>query len=834
MTTLQQALRRGGWLCWLLLALVAPGKTPAQEFPPAGKNRPLSARQPLTVGMTSDSYPYGFLDAQGNATGFSADVLDAVARVMDLQIRRVALPGRELHERFRLGEFDLLQIYSQTPERDAYTDFSVPFLTLQGAVFVQKRGSPIRRLEDFNGRRFAIIGARSIGEKFLHDHGLRVEPVFVSSSEAALRLVNRGEAAGTFVSQLTALAVIDRHGFANVTIFGQPVQDYDIRHCFAVHKGDAMLLARLNEGLAILHNTGEFDRIYRRWFGRLDSPLISREQALRYGLAVLALAFFVAVFAYLRLRALHRRIAAQAGELARQQALLRALYDNIPLAVCVLEEAAGGAHRVLLLNRPAEALFRQDPGASAGRLLDELPLGPELAAVLTDFLARSRSAPGLTRETRHLPGINRHLALMLVPLLPGTEGRARYCLLAEDTTERHRLDEEVAQSRKLRAVGELVGGIAHEFNNLLTPILLKSGEILLDRPQDRELGQAVGLIASTAQRAAELTRRLLTFGRRHESRPEVVRLAAAVDSCFALLRLTMDRRIRWQNDVPADLPPLYLNATDLNQILVNLILNARDTLLDKLAAGGGGDWSALIRLTATALPPAARVPPPDVPAPGLLGWIRLTVEDNGMGIRAEVRERIYEPFFTTKAVGQGTGLGLATVWHLVHLTGGHIEVDSVPGQGTAFHILLPVLPAPADAAPAATAPAALPAAQARVLLAEDDDFVAQTVAALLKREGHSVHREPDGAAAWRTIEARPEAFDLLVLDVNMPGLSGMDVARRVRAAGRYRGPILVMSGRLGSEELEQLTAAKVDGVINKPFEIADFQAHVRRCLSAQM
>ncbi len=829
MFTPHQALRHGGWLCGLLLALVLraqPVSTPA----PAEAIRPLSARQPLIVGVTTDSYPYGFIDPQGKATGFSADLLDAVARTMNLEIRRVALPGLELYERFRTGEFDMLQIYSQSPERDTYAEFSVPFLNLQGAIFIRKDNRPIRKVEDFNGRRFAVIGSRSMGDKFLQDRGLQVKRVLVGSSEEALRLLERGEVDGTFISQLTALAQIERLGLTHVTMFGQPFEDYDIRHCFAVHKGDAVLLARLNEGLAILRNTGEFDRIYREWFGRIDAPLITREQATRYGLALLAVAFFVALTAYLRLRFLHRHIATQADELARQQALLRALYDNIPLGVCVLEETPAGGHRILLLNRPAELLFGADRGITPGRLLGELPLEAELAGTLADFLARSRGTPGLTRESRHLSRTSRHLALMVVPLLPSPEGRIRCCLLAEDTTERHRLDEEVAQSRKLRAVGELVGGIAHEFNNLLTPIMLKVGEIQLNWHHDQRLVSETRLIAEAVQRSAELTRRLLTFGRKNETRPEVVRLPAAIDSCFALLRLTMDRRIRWQNDVPADLPALYLNATDLNQILVNLILNARDTLLDRLNAPPAEDWTALIRISASALPATARAPLTDVPVPGLTGWVRLVVQDNGMGMPAEIRERIYEPFFTTKSVGQGTGLGLATVWHLVHMSGGHIEVESVPGEGTSFQIHLPIQPAPAPAVPVSAAASVLPAASARVFLAEDDDFVAQTVTAVLKREGHTIHREPDGTSAWRTLEARPESFDLLVLDVNMPGMSGIDVLRRVRAADRYRGPVIVMSGRLGSEEMEQLTAAKVGCIISKPFEVADFIANLRRSL----
>ena len=126
-------------------------------------------REPIAVGATSDSFPYGYVDANGEWTGFAVDLFDAVARVMNLRIRREVDTGMGLHARFRAGEFDVLQAYSQTPEREVYTDFSVPYLTLQGCVFVRKHDSPIHSWEDFNNREFAIIGERSIGEKFLRD-----------------------------------------------------------------------------------------------------------------------------------------------------------------------------------------------------------------------------------------------------------------------------------------------------------------------------------------------------------------------------------------------------------------------------------------------------------------------------------------------------------------------------------------------------------------------------------------------------------------------------------------------------------------------------------------
>ena len=776
--------------------------------------------------MTNDSFPYGYTDAVGRPQGFSMELLDAVARAVNLSIRREPAPARVTQERFRQGEFDLLQNYSQTADREIYTDFSVPYLTLQGAIFVQKNGSPIHVLADFNGRNFAIIGVGGVGEGFLRTQGIRPNLVLVSSPEEALNLVETGACAGVFVSRLSALSVIERAKLRNIAMFGQPFADHDIRHCFAVHKGDAQLLARLNEGLAILHGTGEFDRIYHRWFGRFDSPLFTRDQVVAYLVGALALGLVAATWGLLRQRALRRRIAGQAAQLAEKEALLQALYDNIPMAICVLEAAEGG-ERVLVINRQAEAYFGVAAPLAAGRPLAELARNPEWAGQLVELLRLWPAAGGFVREERYLTVARKHLVFTLVPLAPGGDGHARLCVLAEDVSERRELDEEVAQTRKLRAVGELVGGIAHEFNNLLTPVMLKAGEIQLDWSRDMRLQQEVTVIVDAVQRAAELTRRLLTFGRKGEHRAGAVQLGAVVAGSFALLRQTVDRRIGWENAVPAELPPLWLNATDLNQVLMNLLLNARDTLLDKLARQPGG-WQPCIRVEVEALPAAAAESPGVVARP-LLGWQQLTVRDNGLGITPEVRERIFEPFYTTKVVGKGTGLGLATVWHLVTEAGGRVELESVPGEGTAFHVLLPVWPAPKTGESTAVVVPAAPVGAARVFLAEDEELVASALTAVLRRGGHQVTQSHDGARAWEHLEHRLGDYDLLVLDVNMPGLDGIELAHRVRTS-HFVGRIMIVSGRLTRPELQSIDQARVDRVLAKPFTMAEFLEAVRDCL----
>ena len=639
--------------------------------------------------------------------------------------------------------------------------------------------------------------------------------------------MDQGVCAGVFVSRLTAFSVIGRIKLKNVKLFGQPFADYEIRHCIAVHKGDAQLLARLNEGLAILHRTGEFDQIYRRWFGQFDSPRFTREQLAVYVVAMLAVALIVATWGMLRQRALRHRIAGQAAQLAEKEALLQALYDNIPMAMCVLERGAGG-DRVLALNRQAGVLCGVSARSAVGSRLEDLNVEREWAGHLADLLARWPVAGGLMREERRLEGTRKHHVFTLVPLAPGASGHARLCVLAEDISERRQLDEEIAQTRKLRAVGELVGGIAHEFNNLLTPVMLKAGEIQLDWAGDARLQQEVTVIIQAVQRAAELTRRLLTFGRKGDSRIGEVHLEALVAGCFALLRQTVDRRILWENAVPADLPPLWFNATDLNQVLLNLLINARDTLLEKLARQPAG-WAPCIRVEATELPAGLVEPPGATERRRVLGWQQLSVRDNGLGITPTVRERIFEPFYTTKEVGKGTGLGLATVWHIVTEAGGRVELDSVPGEGSVFRIVLPVWPPPeTPRIPVAVASVASEGT-VRVFLAEDESLVSEALTAVLRRAGHQVTQSDNGARAWAHLEGHLGDYDLLVFDVNMPGLDGIELARRSRTS-HYTGRIMIVSGRLSVPELREIDRVRVDRVLAKPFSTAEFLDAVRTCL----
>ncbi|HEY3754841.1 MAG TPA: transporter substrate-binding domain-containing protein [Opitutaceae bacterium] len=790
-----------------LLFAVASGGLPLVS------GQPVPKPEAVTVGCVTDSYPYSYRESPDGADGFCTELFDHVAARAGLLVTRQYATGAEIGARFQHGDFDCLQQFTIMPARLAYAEFTSPVLVNPSCAIV-RRDSGIRRAQDFSGKRVLYVIQRFPAAAYLEDNHVSALWEPVETTAEALRKISAGQADAIFMGRLTALPLIDHLQIANLTALDLSVSSYHFDMAFAVHRGNAALLTRLNEGLMQVERSGEYDALVAKWFGRYERRQINRDQVLTWGAVLLSAAFLGALWALLRQRALHRELEERTREVSGHRALLQALYDNIPTGMTVIE-LNGPEPAVLSMNREAVRLY-----------------GNEAAAHLRHAAHRHTARPGISHYEWVFPQSRRMFAVTLVPLSGAAGAPPRLCVLAEDVTARRHADAEIAQSRKMRAVGELVGGIAHEFNNLLTPILLKVGEIGVMHAQNPELARDLDVIADAARRGAELTRRLLTFGRKNETGSESIRLSTVVDACFHLLRSTVDRRIQWENAVPVSLPPLRYNATDINQVLINLLINARDTLMEKLGKAPSSDWQPRIRVSA--LPAAADAHPlrrAGSEGAKLSGWQILSVTDNGMGMPPEVSERIFEPFFTTKGVGQGTGLGLATAWHVVSESGGRIEVESAPGEGTTFRIYFPVWDAePITGLAQLVKQPAPDAAMLRVLLVEDDPLVAKAMTAMLKRQRHKVESAADGLEAERIIRAGGNQIDLIVLDVNLPGVDGKELARRARLSG-YGGRILVTSGRVDDELKAALDEVGVDGVLPKPFTAAQLDAALRACMA---
>jgi len=354
--------------------------------------------------------------------------------------------------------------------------------------------------------------------------------------------------------------------------------------------------------------------------------------------------------------------------------------------------------------------------------------------------------------------------------------------IARDITDQRKLEAELRHAHKMEAVGRLSAGIAHDFNNLLTLITGYSDLVLYKLPPDSPLRAHLVEVRQAGFRAAALTQQLLTFSRREMVSPEILDLNRVVQASSGMLRRLIGPNIEYSTRLEEDLPAVKADPGQLEQDLVNLVVNARDAMPQ------GGQITVGTCSVELATPSAAGVP--------VGPYVRLTVEDTGTGISAETQSQIFEPFFTTKGAGNGTGLGLATVYSIVKQSKGAIEVASQPGQGTIFTIHLPALANVVEMPRVETLPPPQPAAWETVLLVEDDAAVRVFMRDVLRENGYQVLEAASAEEAMQLAADDPVVVHLLVSDVMLPHMRG-DLLAEAMHQTRPQTRILLISGHIG-------------------------------------
>ncbi|HEY7267734.1 MAG TPA: ATP-binding protein [Solirubrobacterales bacterium] len=506
------------------------------------------------------------------------------------------------------------------------------------------------------------------------------------------------------------------------------------------------------------------------------------------------------------------------------------LLESIPDAVV----AVAGDGAILLVNRESERIF----GYRRDELIGE-PVEMLVPARHRDehFAQRQRyfeepttrglgtglEFHGLRRNGSEFP-----LDMAVSPIGTG-EGTTAIVVvhdLSEAKESERRRDEElaranrearIAQSRRLESLGQLAGGVAHDFNNLLGVILNYADFVADELEQGTTAHTDVVEIRKAAERATDLTRQLLIFSRREITKPAPVHLNEVVRDIERLLGRTLGEQVELVVDLSRDVPAVLADPGQVEQVLVNLAVNARDAMPD------GG--RLVIETSEVELDRDFLQEHPDV-SPGR--YVRLTVADNGTGMEPDVAARVFEPFFSTKHKGEGTGLGLATVYGIVTAAGGQISLYSEPGEGTVFRVHLPAVDSEAAAAPGQIAVDFTGRGES-VLLVEDDDTVRALAKRILTEGGYLVTPADRGAEAVRLLEDPRRDYDLLISDVVMPGMRGVELAQRARQL-RPELPVLMMSGYTSPMAPEDRRALAEAPLLEKPFSRRDLLGEVRSLL----
>ncbi len=517
---------------------------------------------------------------------------------------------------------------------------------------------------------------------------------------------------------------------------------------------------------------------------------------------------------------------AMATALARSETGFRRFFENAPVGIALIDPDG----RLTETNRAFQRLCGATREAAVGRNV-AMFAAPEERAELVAKLRRlaagaaaSDAADG-AQDRLNLRLVaedgKEHVVAVFARALDEEAGSAGAVILHFlDISEQRRLEQQFAQSQKMQAVGQLAGGVAHDFNNLLTA-MIGFCDLLLLRHQPGDASFAdIMQIRQNANRAANLVRQLLAFSRQQTLQPKVIDATDALTELSHLLRRLIGAGIELKVVHARDLWLVRVDQGQLEQVIINLAVNARD------AMQGGGTLT--IRTGNAVKTAPERHGDEEIPAGD---YVRISVEDTGTGIPPDILGRIFEPFFSTKAVGSGTGLGLSTVYGIVRQTGGFVLVDSQPGQGSTFTLLLPRWMGAAQAEGAAE-----PAARRRdltgagtVLLVEDEDAVRLFGARALRNKGYKVVEAKTGDAALEIVREMGSSVDLMITDVVMPQMDGTTLIRESRKLFPNL-KIICISGY--AEEQFRQTLEGFDNVhfLPKPFSLDQLAAKAKEAM----
>jgi len=473
-------------------------------------------------------------------------------------------------------------------------------------------------------------------------------------------------------------------------------------------------------------------------------------------------------------------------------------------------------------NRAFERLIGRSRGELVGRKVKDVLAGdgknPDFEKRLERFLL------GGENLTDHLSmvsagGVGQELDVEGSPIHDPLGTVIGYLAIVRDMTQQHKLDQQLRQGQKLEALGTLAGGIAHDFNNVLMPIVLNTEMVLLNLPQESEVRPYLDLALAAALRGKDMIKQIITFSRQKEQVKLPLRVVPLVTEALLFLEPSLPKTIEVKRSIPDNLEDTILgDPSQVHQVVMNLLTNA----VHSMRQNGG---VLEVNLKEMGLDAESTLSIPDL-KPGR--YLRLTVRDTGQGMAREVLERVFDPFFTTQQLPEGSGMGLPVVRGIVRILGGAVTASSEVGAGSTFDVYFPKAKQPALSAE--PEPAKLPTGKGRILVVDDEKVQLETYQNVLERLGYEADGETDSTQALARFRENPFSYDLIITDQTMPKISGLRLAEEMLRL-RPGVPVILCTGYSEVVDADQARAAGIKEFILKPFSIREIAAVVHRTLS---
>jgi PAS domain S-box-containing protein len=655
----------------------------------AWSSLPGAEPRPLRVMMEQASPPFASLNTQGQPEGFAVDLIRAIAADQGLRVELDLRPWQLVYAEFQQGRGDILGLVASSEERAALMDFSLPFENLVCGVYYNDQRLPIRTIADLRGRRLAVITHTITHEYALKQSWGAIIRLYDSLGEC-LQAVERGDADASLVSELVTDYKIRQLGLTHVVRSELSFPDISYKLCFAVQPGNKALLARINQGLLDLRLSREHDALHERWLGPLEPQKLRWHDAQPF-LPPLTAIFVAVLGVLLWQRRLLRRVSSQARAIRENEERLQLVFEGSQDGFWDWDVASG---HILRSPRWAGMLgyTLEEIGRGRKSFLDRVH-PDDLPRVLADIKRMEEGQDHYAHEFRLQAKSGEWKWILdrgkVVARDPATGRPLRIAGTHTDITARKqaeaaadRLEQKMQETQKLESLGVLAGGIAHDFNNLLSVILGNASLACLEAGTHSANAARLESIITAANRAAELCRQLLAYAGKGSFTVSRLNLNQLITETTRLLELSISKQARLEFALAPALPAIEADSSQLQQIIMNLVINASEALGDKNAG--------TIRLSTVVVilpqPGADHAGPVAELAPG--AYVCMEIADTGSGMSPEVLARIFDPFFTTKFTGRG--LGLAAVQGIVRTHQGALQVSSALGRGSTFRIYLPV------------------------------------------------------------------------------------------------------------------------------------------------
>lgn len=774
----------------------------------------------------SDYPPYEFNDENGTPSGFNVDIMNAVAGVMGLTVDIRLGPWNTVRPSLEQGEIDMLLGMYYSRERDRLVDFSQPYLTVYHSMFVRK-DSKIRDIGDLKDKT-VIVEEGDIMDDYVRRNDLAGDIVTAESQAEALRLLASGKYDCFLGSKLHGLSLIGEYRLDNIEAVGDPFSPRE--YCFAVREGDTELRETLNEGLAIIAQTGVYDKIYRKWFGVTEPHILPVGTILKY----IALALFpvigVLVILVFWSRSLKRQVARHTEQLRHELAerqkteeALRISEDKYRTLFETSRDALGFARpdgSIVEVNQAWLDLFGYTREEVVGRDVKVIYMNPEDREKFKRDLESQGYVFNYEVDMRTKDGRNL-TCLVTANIRRNPDGSVLYYQTnTHDITKRRQLEQQFIQAQKMESVGRLAGGIAHDFNNLLTVIIGNTDLLIHNLDPGDPLYKDITDILATAERAADLVRQLLAFSRSHIAEKKVINLNRVIIDMNRLLKRLIGENITFTVTPGENLPDVEADISQMEQVVSNLVVNARDALPE------GGSIS--IETAEVIISGNRPGEPVDLP-PG--AYVALGVTDTGTGIPPEDVTRIFEPFYTTKQEGRGTGLGLSTCYGIAKQHNGTIALDTAVGHGSTFTVYIPVCRGKKEVVTEEVPSTKTLTGSECIIITEDEEAVRAMIVYFMKLHGYDVIEAANGKDALDIIEGDGDIDPrLLVTDVVMPHMTGIELSTRIKDL-RPGIKIMFMSGYT-DDYIDSSISTVGRNFIHKPFKVTDFLVMVRKILDS--